>query len=90
MATNKTKKETRKVVLDFVPDSVTKNTVVFAECTATGTVKGIKESLVGRIYFKHNSAPGFEDQGIKLSEPDEEGNQYLDTNKMRVTIELMD
>ena len=93
MAANQKKAEakaSRKVTLEFVPDSVTKNTVIFAECTATGTVKELKESLVGRIYVKQNCAAGFEEQGIALSEPDEDDNQYLDTNKIRVTLEFME
>lgn len=86
MAANK--KKERVIKLQLVADSVTKNTVIFAETTATGTVKTLKESLVGRIYVKQASAAGFEEQGIALSEPDENGEQFLDFSKMDVTITL--
>lgn len=86
MAANKKKERTLKVQL--VADSVTKNTVIFAECTATGAKKELKESLIGRVYVKQASAPGFKEQGIALSEPDENGDQFLDFSKMDLTITL--
>lgn len=92
MAANQKKAEAvaRKVTVEFVPDSVTKNTVIFAECTKTGTVKELSESLIGRIYVKQKCAKGFEDSGIELSDPDADGNQYLSVNKIRATFELME
>ena len=90
MAAKTEKKEARKVVVDFVADSVTKNTVIFAECTATGVVKELKESLIGKIYHKLDTAPGFKENGINMSEPDENGEQFLSVNKIRGTFELME
>jgi hypothetical protein len=89
MAAKKTEEKKGRVVkLQFVPDSVTKNTVIFAEATATGKVKELKEALAGRIYFKQNTAPGFADNGIALSEEDENGDRYLDCNRIDMTLEL--
>ena len=89
-ANKKEEKKSRTITLEFLPERVTLNTVIFAEATATGTIKELKESMVGKIYLKQSCAPGFKESGIKLTDPDANGDQFMDVNRVRATFELFE
>ena len=76
-------KKTREFVAFFKPDAVTKGAVRYIECTATGKDKEKNSGLVRMLYIRHDM-PG----GVGLSDEDDDGNQYLDANFVKATIEL--